>query len=500
MKSLILFLLKRYVNHGFAIQIYLPPSLQLNNLPSGYCDFKIQMARDVIHEMYVPRVERVDVNHIFAQTRGFNANEGQFSVVCNPSPLPIFLADQGLFKCIHGNAIRNALKYGQPGGRITTEATYNSDSGELETKVINLPGPGHDQLVKLGERATELVFAQGTRLHKDLDKSRRRTHSAGDGAWIIHKCATILGGTVSISFDDEQTVFTFKTPIQVHSTPTPGIDTFKLPQGVWGIGIDDSKIQRKLLRRFLHHVGIDEQRQIILGQKSSEIDGFVDFVVDFMNRHPGDQVFLIADENLERNADAANHDMVSGSECIKEIRNRIDSEQEQQLLALVRSANDSPKDLALYRSRAHGYMPKVPLRGLNVKEMVAPLWNERFSLEKRVKDVGDGLASESSSSFHRISSIDNLQDLTLISPIELLAQTEQIDAICVREYTSQDRWPLLVDKLHQLKGDLMSVNVDDKLSSTINLIEGLMGGDQPSNFMTIWLRIRSDIIAFISRR
>ena len=76
------------------------------------------MARDVIHEMYVPRMERVDVNYILGSTRGFKGNSSQFSLVCDPSPLPVLLADPGLFKCIHGNAIRNAIKYGRQGGKI----------------------------------------------------------------------------------------------------------------------------------------------------------------------------------------------------------------------------------------------------------------------------------------------------------------------------------------------------------------------------------------------
>ena len=456
------------------------------------------MARDVIHEMYVPRMERMDANRILSQTRGFKANDSQFSLVCKPSPLPILLSDQGLFKCIHGNAIRNALKYGQQGGKITTEATYYPDTGEFEMKVINFPGVGHEKLVTMGSRASELVFSHGTRLHKDSDLGKGRSYSAGDGAWIVRKCANILGGTVGIQFEEDRTIFFFRAPVKVHeTTKSMDVDTFQLPQGVWGIGIDDSKIQRKLLRRFFHHAGVHEPRQIVLGQKSEEIAGFVDFVVDFVNRHPGDRFFLIADENLEMDEAPPNHATISGSECIKQIRTALDPEQEGRMLALVRSANDSPKDLALYTSRAHGYMPKVPLRGISVRETVAPLWIERFPPQAKIKgDIGDPDGAMS-----RISSIENLRDLTLISPVELLADLEQIDTLCVRDRdnTSQDRWPIVWDKLHQLMGDLQSVNVDDRFSSTINLIEGLKGGNQPVDLMSTWLRVRSDVVSFITK-
>lgn len=454
------------------------------------------MARDVIHEMYVPRMERIDVNHILAQTRGFKATDSQFSLVCNPSPLPILLSDPGLFKCIHGNAIRNALKYGEQGGKIATEATYDDETGLFTMRVINLPGLNHEKLVAMGPRASELVFAHGTRLHRDSDLGKR-SHSAGDGAWIIRKCANILGGNVEIYFEDDRTIFEFRAPAKIHNAPMRDADTFHLPQGVWGIGIDDSKIQRKLLRRFFHHAGVQEPRQIILGQKTDEIAGFVDFVVDFVNNHPGDRFFLIADENLEMDNDASNHETISGSECIKQIRNALNPEQESQMLALVRSANDSPQDLALYTSRAHGYMPKVPLRGLSVRETVSPLWKKRFPRESN-----DNQDSENESDdLSRIASIENLRDLTLISPVELLAELEQIDALCVRnrDNSIQDKWPVLWDKLHQLKGDLKSVNVDNKFSTTINLIESLRGENHPTDFMSTWLRIRSDVVSFISQ-
>lgn len=453
------------------------------------------MARDVIHEMYVPRMEPIDVNYIIGQTRGFRTNNSKFSLVLDPSPLPMILSDKGLFKCIHGNAIRNALKYGEQGGKIITEATYipglNPGKGEFILRVINLPGPGHEQLVEMGNRASELVFSHSTRLHKDSDLGKR-DHSAGDGAWIIRKCANILSGKVEIFFEEDRTAFEFRCPVRVHDTPSRDADTFHLPQGVWGIGIDDSKIQRKLLRRFFQHAGVQEPRQVILGQNAEEIASFVDFVIDFVRRHPLDLFFLLADENLEMDDDGSNHETISGSECIKQIRNALDPEQEMRMLALVRSANDSPQDLALYSSRAHGYMPKVPLRGMSVRETVFPLWMERFP-------PFDGIRSEGSMS--RIASIENLRDLTLISPVELLAELEQIDTLCVRrsDDSSQDRWPVLRDKLTQLKGDLKSVNVDNKFTTTINLIEALKGENCPADFMSMWLRIRSDVVAFISR-
>lgn len=245
------------------------------------------MARDVIHEMYEPKMNRVDINHLLSHIKGLTGSNLQFEFIPSPSPLPFLLSDHGLLKCIYGNAIRNALKYGKPGGKLTTKATYDPDTGRFEIRVINLPGPGHEELINLGTRAGELVFSHGTRLHKDVDPAMKSL-SAGDGAWIIRKCATILGGTVSISFEPDQTQFVFEAPVKLYDASAEA-NAFVIPSGVWGIAIDDSKIQRKLLRRFFVHAGIHEHHQVILGQNSEEILNFVDFTVNFVKRHPGDR-------------------------------------------------------------------------------------------------------------------------------------------------------------------------------------------------------------------
>ena len=352
------------------------------------------MARDVIHEMYVPHMVKMDANQILSQTRGF-ASDGHMKLVCNPSPFPLLSFDQGIFKCIHGNAIRNALKYGKRGGTITTDAKYDFDKEELEIRVINEPGSGHDQLVELGDKASELVFSHGTRLHVNVDgTSGRRTHSAGDGAWIMKKSAAVLDGTVDIVFEDNQTVFCFRAPAKLHNSSN--VKTFRLPSNVWGIAIDDSKIQRKLLQRMLDYVGVKEEKQVILGANEEEISGFVDFFVKFVRDRPHDRIFLLADENLEFGDGL----IISGSECIKQIRSILTPNDERRILAVARSANDSPNDIAIYRARAHDYLPKVPLRAASVRETIAPIWEARFP------DEGDNGSHDPPS---RVASADDLR-------------------------------------------------------------------------------------------
>lgn len=370
-----------------------------------------QMSNDVINGLYKPKLGRVDVNNILKHTRGFSGRSEQFSLVVSPSPLPVLLTDQGLFKCIHGNAIRNALKYGKPDGKITTIATFSADTGMFEMKIINLPGPGHHKLVELGSRASELVFSHGVRLHKD-SRPGVRCFSAGDGGWIIHKCATILGGTVDICFEPERTVFSFQAPMRPSDVFHEG-KTFDIQSGVWAIGIDDSKIQRKLLRRFFMHAGVHEHHQIILGYNAEEISNFVQFVVDFVKSHPADLFFIIADENLDVGS-SSQYGIISGSKCIEKIRRALQPDEEKRVLALVRSANDSLRDIALYSSRAHGYLPKVSPCAMNVKEMVYPLWMKRFP-DKTSQNVEVHDKNPKHDTQRGRPSIENLVDQTLIS-------------------------------------------------------------------------------------
>eukprot|EP00957_Ditylum_brightwellii_P180991 13788429-Ditylum_brightwellii.AAC.1 len=72
------------------------------------------------------------------------------------------------------------------------------------------------------------------------------------------------------------------------------------------------------------------------------------------------------------------HVTVSGSMCVEGIQRRLLPEQERRVCALIRSANDSSQDVAIYNSRAHRFLPKVLIQGDKVMETLAPFWERRF--------------------------------------------------------------------------------------------------------------------------
>jgi len=77
-----------------------------------------------------------------------------------------------------------------------------------------------------------------------------------------------------------------------------------------------------------------------------------------MGENMGDHILLIADENLDIVDEAAKRKTISGSHLVENIRHRLLPEQERRLFSLIRSANDSASDIAIYKSRAHGFLPK----------------------------------------------------------------------------------------------------------------------------------------------
>ena len=273
----------------------------------------------------------------------------------------------------------------------------------------------HAKLLKKIEQSAnslvvqDQVFTQGSRLHPELmavpTNGKVSSVSSGDGGWIMRKCARALGGDCGIHFEPQGTTFVMRCPTRPHhqqrrdsdaasasddcadataeEPASPVVDdtpkVFELPAGCWGIAIDDSKIQRKLLAKLLGFVGIADDHVECSGATADEIHGFGDMVAQHIRNHPDDYHLVIVDENLDIQQECGNRSTVSGSLAIVELRRTLSKEGlEGKLLAIVRSANDSSADLAVYRDRAHGCLAKTPLKKDRVLETLAPIWLDRF--------------------------------------------------------------------------------------------------------------------------
>jgi len=336
------------------------------------------IAKDLAHGNYAPQNESVDLEALF---KGNLGSDPRFEVRTMPSPLPVVDMDPRLLYHVHRNAISNAVKYGREGAPVITEIELAS--GALKLRVINEPGEDHEPLLKLDD--TSVIFQKGKRLHanSELDRSKQRI-SAGDGAWIMNQCAKALGGEVRIHFEHERTVFELSCPAKEWTT-ADDVVTFSVPEDTIAIGIDDSRMQRTVLKKIFTALGAVAERTYILGANDEEMLSFTDFVCTTVAANPEHKVIVIADENLELSGGAA-QSTVSGSGMLATVQERLQPHLLDNCLLLVRSANDSRADCEAYLKCAHGVLAKGGFSKQAVAKTVAPAWLRRFGAKSLVQD------------------------------------------------------------------------------------------------------------------
>ncbi|CAB9523049.1 expressed unknown protein [Seminavis robusta] len=340
------------------------------------------MAREVVHGVYKPRLEELDVPSTLVS--GLGMNKDRIPIIIEGGSMPKLLMDAQLVGHIHRNAVSNALKYGAQGGLVKTFVGFDVSKKEFRMEVTNEPGEGHATLLGMGAAASEFVFAQGVRLQPHMKGQTEKLDSSGDGAWIMQKCASTMKGMCHIHFTEGSTRFTFECPaVPVAPNSQPMHTDFVVPDNVWAIGIDDSKIQRKLMTRIFGHVGVPTSRQLLLGETPEDVIEFESTLNNLMEQNPGDKFLVIVDEHLDYDNVACNqHDGIySGSLIMKRAIEHMPKAYLSRSLILMRSANDSAVDIALYTQRTHGYFPKAIMQKNRTRQILAPLWQERFAEE-----------------------------------------------------------------------------------------------------------------------
>jgi hypothetical protein len=393
------------------------------------------MARDVTHGSYSPAMERVQLEAVLDASAG---RADRFELGCAPSPFPALFTDPQLLFLIHRNALSNACKYGAKGAAVRTELEY--DGSVLVMRVVNQNGRGHARLLTQAD-SSRAVFEKGRRLHLDLEEAdgAHGPHglaavSAGDGCWIMQKCAEALHGRCAIEFGERETTFTLECPARLFVSAEQ-IKRFELPAHARAIGIDDSRVQRFILTKMFGALGASGERVRVLGGTDEEITSFAEIVAADVRAHPSACFLIVVDENLELSDHSRT---VSGSALVKRARDALGPELEKRLCTLVRSANDSPSDRLTYCERAHGVLPKEPFDISKVLDRFAPLWIYRFptaAAEPRPLD-------EATSKQIEMSVIDEVVEIA--------------DAVA-RLRREKETWAHVWPHLHQIKGQLLSL-------------------------------------------
>ena len=447
------------------------------------------MAREIVHGQYIARKERMKVLEVLASLRRRASRRFPIHVV--DPPLPDLAFDRQLIRFIYRNAVSNACKYGKQDGIVETILSYSAQTRVFVMNVVNLPGEGHVELLKLNTDDVASVFSPETQLFPNRVVSGRtaqlvRNESSGNGAWIMQKCAEALGGKCSIRFEPNRTIFMFSGPVEAFPVSQPSTrwkdGEFSLPADTWGIAVDDSAIQRKLMDRFLKMAGIQDNRRRILGESSDEVFSMGDAVASLMAQHPKDKFILIVDENLDLAVDGTVHKTISGSLCVEKLRQKLDPDSECRLLALIRSANDALPDIELYKARAHGYLHKEPIQKGKVLDVIRPWWKDRFSATTQKQC--DPASNVETDDVYGPSAEDILESVDMINA--LVAVTD--------ESVLEKRWGIIREKLFVFKGDLKTMESTESMSSVVHRLDRLVEHPKlPENFLDHWTNIKSHI-------
>jgi hypothetical protein len=449
------------------------------------------MAKEIVYGEYKARKERINVLELLTVTnRGSSA---LFPIEVHPSQFPQLVLDRQLLRHIYRNALSNACRYGKQNGIVRTLLKYSETTKTFSMEVTNEPGEGHTELLHLSSDEVASVFTKGTQLKATLKAVNnvarlggleKRKESSGNGAWIMQKCAENLHGRCSIKFEPNCTRFFFECPAESlrigHEVGHQESHSFGLPAGTKCIVIEDSQVQRKLLNRMLQNSGIPSADRTMLGKDSSEIVNSPDRIAKMVKDNPESLFLIIVDENLDViTPGSIDVETVSGSGLVVQLRNQLDPEEESRIISLIRSANDSSKDIDIYLERAHGYLLKEPMKKGNFLDAVKPWWVKRFPDEARIFTEADK---------HEDEVFGPLPDdiRFLLDQIQSLSSNTDAGVIA-------RRWSVIREKLHVLKGDLKTMSSDPNVLEAIRDLGVLESQTAPEDYDEMWKSLRKRI-------
>jgi len=435
------------------------------------------MAKEVIHGLYVPRTGPTRLDDALQLGPCHAPRDARFPVRMRPCPLPTIDTDPQLLLHVFLNAKSNACKYGREDGIVATEVAV--DGGELTLRVINEPGEYHDLLCGLPDPSA--VFAKGTRFHAERSPLPTARTSTGDGAWIMQRCAECLQGSCTIAFEPSRTVFEMRCPV-IERLDDALLDGASLGPTAFCLGVDDCEFQRFVLQRLLRDTGAPTDQVAVYGETAEELRNVAGTLVHLVRSLPGRLILAVIDENLDLPDSSA---AVSGSHAIHQARQRLAPADEARLLGLVRSANDSPSDQALYASRAHGFLSKSPGPAAGHTAIIRA-WVARFGTGALRKSGGAPGEEQPAVSTHVDAS-------RAAAASELQKVVRQLEGWQTMTWSEAWKW------LHRTKGILASAPGDGdgaqaRRQALIARVEVLRVLDAfPADFANDWAELRRGV-------
>ena len=416
------------------------------------------MAKDIMNEEYISKKEKVNLIDLLGKIKG-----DRYKWFINPNEFPNILSDPLLLFYIMRNALSNANKYGERCGDITINISIINKT--LEINVKNLPGEEHDKLINIEN--PNIIFDKGVRLHNNIARSNKSCLSAGDGAWVMQTCAKMCDGNCSIAFNKEYTLFRFECDVEL-AIEDKDYKNFIFPNNTFVYIIDDSKIQRRMMKRQIELIQKDVINIIVLGNGEEEITNIYSYLFESITNNKDAKHIIICDENLDYKINGCLQ-CESGSLICRKLKETI---MEKNYITFIRSANDSLHECNIYLERADALLPKAMLTTYELKQKIIKVWLEYFGYVKS-------------------STIDYNLEGDMQEIIEIFL--EDIDDFVAVEPSGYD-WASFWSELHKLKGTLNILQELRNNTDIIALIESMRENNFDSDFKNLWLGLCEDLL------
>jgi anti-sigma regulatory factor (Ser/Thr protein kinase) len=304
--------------------------------------------------------------HVRDEVNRLTAHHGMVEVEV-PDGLMI-RTDETMIKIILQNLASNAMKHGRHDGVVGI--SFSVDSGKVIILVTNEPGTHHETMLEIygspSNTAAPSDAFSALLKHSGEKASSGNTFSQGMGLNGIKQCLDTLDASMSLHFHTHRVEAAVMLTIDSKFFAKTTFDGSPVIAC-----LDDSAVQRKLLQRICSKTKASSG-SFSAGASIAEILAFPMNVVGSSTP----VTHCIIDQNLDDPVGA--HQCLYGTDIVKQLRKLGYAGR-----CIMRSANDSPEYVALYREcGADAFMSKSALSPAAFVEALAgkKMWEGAVTL------------------------------------------------------------------------------------------------------------------------
>ena len=147
---------------------------------------------------------------------------------------------------------------------------------------------------------------------------------------------------------------------------------------------------------------------------------------------------------------------------------------------------------------AHTDLLSVPIKKGSVLETLAPLWFTRYpSSTIRFDDESEVTSRRRSDSESSLESSLSLQEAIASAPVDILLVVNEIDKLIATN--AEDTHDLVREKLHALKGDLLTMKAGSKVIAVVGAINSFRDNYSVDQQLENWQVLREQITSLVSQ-